>query len=450
MMTSSVHDTDDNTPFEDEPTGGTARSVAEFTDELFSDPALAPVRQAAEHHFISPPALLCMVLARLSLMTPISPATRDALIWPSGTSPSPLSLFVCVAAQSGVGKSNLLYVSDYLAGRHPKREVRLCNPSSGAALIDSFRTAEHGAEDGVRGVEVGNPRVLLDYDELSDWMARARSDTNTAPGHLRKAWSSERLAQDITLAHGNKRRVPVPAGEYRLAYVAATTFDTAAELCKMTTRGDSQRWLVVPGTNPAQPRPEDRPPKPTPLTLPEWADGCGPVVIDRQVEQEIAQQLYLVQIGEADPSHEPQVRLRAAPLIGWLRGHPGFAHPEDWRLAGLLIDLNRATRTLVLAEAAELTHAEAREQGAVDAHRLLGRHAEEQDRGERLEAALSARALDRADDGSGTPIYDVTAGGYQTNEWCSLHQDIPRNKRRPVLRERISAITGLPWPEEGA
>ncbi len=55
--------------------------------------------------------------------------------------------------------------------------------------------------------------------------------------------------------------------------------------------------------------------------------------------------------GTGGDGHAQLVRLRVAVALGWLNGGPSKVTAENWRQAGLVMALDRATRAKVAAEA---------------------------------------------------------------------------------------------------
>lgn len=326
-------------------------------------PVLAHIRQAAHSRRKCADAVLHLVLARVAAITPHT-LRLPAL---AGTQVT-LSYYAAVTGASGDGKStadgvalDLLPERDFLIDHIPV--------GSGEGLAEMF--FEHVKEQGPEGKTITvkrqtrhNAYIWIDEGEtLAEIGGRKGATIMQA---LRTSWVGGTLGQ--ANATKETHRV-VPRLNYVVGLGLAIPSTRAGALFDDAAGGTPQRFAWAESGDPSIP--DDRPPWPGPL---DWQPparilGGETVQLDPDVEAEVDARILAKARRQlvVDPldGHRDLIRLKAAALLAVLDGRKDI-DPEDWELAGTIIETSVAVRTGVL----ELISAEGarREAAARDRH----------------------------------------------------------------------------------
>jgi len=157
-------------------------------------------------------------------------------------------------------------------------------------------------------------------------------------------------------ASAERRRI-VPAGSYSIGIVAAAQPEVLGPLFDDLAVGTPQRFLYFAGTDPTLPDEPPRWPGPlsrTPIDL-ERAERAFLAIrphhvrIHINVAAEIRQGDLLRQRGQDSggpwAAHRNLLRLKVAALVAVLDGGRVDVSEDDWRLAGMVVDVSDAVRT---------------------------------------------------------------------------------------------------------
>ena len=320
---------------------------------------LRHIRDAAWSRGRSAEAVLGGVLARVAAERPYA----DKLP-PLVGSRCGLDLIVALCAPPGGGKSSAKSVAVELLPIDPARLDPICDdvpPGSGEGLIDVL--FDMVTEDGPGGKPVKvkrqnrfNAFVYADEGEVLAATAR-RNTTSTLLPTLRSIFSGGPLGQ-ANASEERKRRVP--AGRYSYGVVIALQPSKAGPLFDDLGAGTPQRILWLPART-DRPAPDQRPRWPGTIprgTIPPRFDGGGGVLVQYEIDPDIAAEIrandyqrHTHGCGPLD-EHRDLIRLKVAGLLAVLDDRDSIT-PDDWSLAGMVIDLSDATRSRVLATLAE-------------------------------------------------------------------------------------------------
>ncbi|MGF6823291.1 hypothetical protein M2317_002202 [Microbacterium sp. ZKA21] len=318
-------------------------SVPEFWD---ARPDLATIRDFSLARRVAPWSTLGIVLCRVIASTP--PEIRlPPLVGGYGSA----NLFIGIVGTSGRGKGT--------------------STSAATALLpseDIFDTIPVGSGEGIPAAYVHRSegeviqhqtRVLFDVAEVDTLTALGRRVGSTLMPVLRQVWSGEALGfQNIDPT----RRLLVPAHTYRAALIVGIQPERAFTLLDDSAGGTPQRFLWLPGEDPAAP---NVPPKePAPL---DWAPPIpSRFMIDRQghrvmqvctaaradVDADRLQHLR----GHGNPldAHAMYARLKVATALALL-DRSTEVREDDWELARVIMAVSNDTRREIrdaLADAA--------------------------------------------------------------------------------------------------
>lgn len=299
---------------------------------------LAHIRQFARARRAAPPSVLAASVRTAIAHTPphvVLPAIVGGLVAPN--------LFVGLRGKSGQGKdaanSAAADAFDIQGGVEPV----LPQIGSGEGIARVF--AGHGkGENAVPGA-LSAQFVVPEVTTLAALFGRSGTTTE---GELLKGYMGQPLG--FTNAHADTTTA-VAALSYRMTVSAGVQPENVDFFSSREKNGFAQRWWFVPTTDPGAP--DERPDEPEPwtLTIPDFLanDGAGNfhiVAVPESVRAEIDQQRLLVLRGDpsVDPlhSHRSLTRLKVAFGLAVLAGRPGI-DTDDWRLAGVLMDLSDET-----------------------------------------------------------------------------------------------------------
>lgn len=302
-------------------------------------PVLAHLRDFARARMVSPWAVLGVTLARVTAATP------PFVVLPAITGgQASLNLFCALVGPSGCGKGAAEMVArDALdVGR---LETMTCG--SGEAIAHAYVERD---KEGT--VWQHTDRVLFSVAEVDTLTALVGRQASTLMPELRRAWSGEALGFHYV---DKSKRLPVPEHKYRLGLVVGVQPGRAAGLFDDEDGGTPQRFLWLPATDPGAPdvTPPEPPsmvwemPRPWPL-----ADRRGrvdlPVCDEARDTIVTARRARVRGDGHALDGHSLLTRLKTAAALSLLDGRAEVG-PEDWRLAGMVLDQSDACRASVVA-----------------------------------------------------------------------------------------------------
>ena len=360
--------------FDDDPDDNDVSQAAKRVNHALACLSLSPEMSAimgeGTRNGVSRTNFLLATLAFLSACVP------DRVRLPGApAAESPLCVFSVVTGPAGAGKSSLLDALREMIPNGVWANVVDAEPGSGEGLHDAFLGEMPDPDDPekmVRGQTVHN--VLVSFDELEALVKQASWGGSTLWSRLRTAWSGKTLRANLSERDKSKRVRP-PVSDYQVGMIAASTYEDAAVLFKLRSRGTADRFLCGWNFDP------DRPPKPQKALVLELGDwpriGESTVVLADQVHAEIAQNVeYKL---DDDPravwGHGLLARLRVAALVGWLCGHPGRVDIEDWNVASWVVYLSNAATVLVIDRGKDEAAQGARDEGELHGHRDIGKEA---------------------------------------------------------------------------
>ncbi|OBG51472.1 hypothetical protein A5670_22820 [Mycolicibacterium fortuitum] len=282
-------------------------------------------------------------------------------------SPGSLSLFVALATRSGGNKGRTVKV----ARRLMRRTLPDLQPGSGEGLVKCFVRARKGDDD-AEAFEFGGDKftwlrhsVVLNVAEVETLAALGRRTAATLPMMLRQAFSGETLG--FAYADDTKRLF-VPGDEYRLGMIVGVQPECAGPLFDDTSGGTPQRFLWLPTTDRRIDR-HNRPAKPDPLTVAGFvcwrSDPVFHVCEAAREDIEEAADARARGEGDALDGHALFVRAKVAAALAVLRNDVSVSD-EDWRLAGVVMEVSDHTRSAVLGALGAANERQAVKAGRAD------------------------------------------------------------------------------------
>lgn len=323
------------------------------------------IRQAAWANGAHPDAVLGVILARAS------GAAGDVMFDSGRGVPATMSLFVCLLAGSGIGKSEASgsasvvvrlpsWLTDQSGYANPDLFADGIGIGSGEGIAEQYMgtVEEETGQTVMRGRgrnAVPEPETrpvrravrhrayfYVDEGEALTKLMHERSGATLGPT-LRTAWSGGTLGQ----ANATQDRYRfVPARSYTTGIVIGYQPETAVAMLADVGPGTPQRflWLGAQDTE----MPEDEFTMPDPITVPPES-GAGPQIIrfPREIKrwlraQHVAKHRGTVVIDPMD-SHEPLMRCKLAALLCWLDGRHEVDR-SDWTLGGMVWAVSCAIR----------------------------------------------------------------------------------------------------------
>jgi hypothetical protein len=323
------------------------------------------IRQAAWAGGSHPDAVLACVLARAA------GAIGHEVLFDSGRgAPGTLSLFVCLLAPTGIGKTDAYNAATTLVRlpSHLTDEFGEPNPdvfrdglglSSGEGIAETFigtveeetgRTVSKGRgsratlePETVRKRKVVRHRACFfnDEGETITTLMSERKGSTLGPT-LRMAWSGAALSQ----ANASEDRFRyVPKRQYGMGVIIGYQPDVAVDLLAGVGPGTPQRFLWFGAQDTEMP--EDEHAWPEPITLPAEGAPTGVIEFPAEIKSWLRRQHRGKHRGEivVDPmdSHEPLMRCKLTALLCYLDGRM-VVDPDDWVLAGMIWAVSCAIR----------------------------------------------------------------------------------------------------------
>lgn len=322
------------------------------------------IRQAAWANQAHPDAVLACVLARAS------GAIGHGIKFDSGRGPSgTLSLFVCLLAKSGIGKSEAAKASE-LAVRLPRALLDLDGTTdmekfrdgmgigTGEGLAEAFMgwvERDTGEVKAARRGQAPEPvtvktravvrhRAYFYVDEgamLTTLMNDRKGSTLGAT--LRTAWSGGTLGQANAKEETTRF---VKGGQYAMGIAIGYQPSTAVELLSDVGPGTPQRFLWFGAQDTEMP--ETRTPWPDPIDLlPEGMPTEGVISFPDEIKDWFYAQTRAKHLGEVVfddlDSHEPLMRAKLTAEFCYLDGRM-MVNRDDWILAGMVWAVSKAIR----------------------------------------------------------------------------------------------------------
>lgn len=329
------------------------------------------IRQAAWASQTHPDAVLAAVLTRAA------GAAGHDVTFESGKSMGTMSLFACLLAPSGIGKSDAYKAATRLVRLPP----HLCE-ADGSVNMDVFRdglsisTGEGVAETFMGSVEVeatnpdgsvkyevkGRNRVpepvmvkvrravrhraffWVDEGEALTKIMSERAGSRLGPD-IRSAWSGGSLGQ----ANASEDRWRhVPGGTYSMGLLIGYQPETAVAMLSDVGPGTPQRFLWFGAQDTEMPNPDEEDFEfPEPLTLPPAEAREGVIQFPAELRKWFRRNVWgkhrrIIEIDPMD-SHEPLMRAKLAALLCWLDGRM-LVNRDDWILSGMIWSTSCAIR----------------------------------------------------------------------------------------------------------
>lgn len=325
----------------------TPRPPGTLPEEFWSArPLLEHIRLAAWARGRSAEAVLGVVLARTAADAPYFVRLPTVVGAPTG-----LSLTVAVTGPPGAGKSSAAAIAyDLIPRLLLKPEADNVPPGSGEGLVDVLFDSvreEHGPNKNTRVKRQTrhNAFVYADEGEVLAMLAK-RQGGSTLLSTLRTIFTGGTIGQ--ANVSGDSRRV---TREYSFGVVIAVQPVKCGPLFEDAAAGTPQRLLWVSSATPC-PGWGKRPPWPDKLKrrLPPPVDADPSGIVTMTMHPDVIDEIgrnddHRRQHGSAPlEEHADLVRLKVAGLLAVLDEsyHIG---PDDWALAGMVLDASRETRT---------------------------------------------------------------------------------------------------------
>ena len=318
---------------------------------------------------------------------------------------SPLSLYIALVANPGVGKTEAQKQGQALAV-HADHDTTTStavldykgddkwtalqvegSPVSGEAILEKLTAnieyQNLDDEDGATTTKrvAARHRARYHYGELEQLLVTGARTGSTLAPILRSAWSGEMLATTTASTERDRR---IPAGTYTLGVTACAQLSTAGQLLRATARGDAQRWIWLPAHAAFSQAEQDdasmiaaandgRIPG---VTLDHWklpdhvqhVSDHVEIIVDSKITEEIiagtrttlhghalpgteaaTKQLdeQRTRTGENENQHATQTRLRIAAAIARICQLAPEITLELWHWSGAFMSIDHATRSIL-------------------------------------------------------------------------------------------------------
>lgn len=332
--------------------------------DFWDRPSLRAIHNAALGRMCAPWSVLaqCAAMA-LTLVRP------HITLPPIIGGPGSLNWFAMVVARSGGGKG----ASSAVARELISDEVFVRSLGSGEGMIGAFQEPQQAGQPPAL-----REAVMFSTDEVDVLGAMSSRSGSTTMSVLRQAYSGETLGFSY-ITRG--RDVHIQAGQYRATVVISAQPGRCRAILADHVGGTPQRFMWFPGTD-SRISLEHRQTQVWPIDLPPSRMWLYPrqVQIPEVAEREILEERVANMRGETDAiaGHLMYTREKFAFALAVLDGRTDMDE-DDWRRAGLAMDVSEATRMWVEHELDVIEHADAEavgrlrgvEQGAADEERRL-------------------------------------------------------------------------------
>lgn len=323
-------------------------------------PVLDHIRRAAHSRLVSADAVLNVVLARVSFLTPYT-VTLPAIVG----SEASLNYFAALIGKSGKGKSGSSSCgAEVLPAPASLALMDELPPGSGEGLVEAYmgvKYEDHPTEKVQSGPNRGKPKqvpkrvqqhhaALFFGDEGESLMEMNKRSGTTTLQTLRSAWNGQVLGS--TNASDDRTR-RLARHSYRLALILGFQPEKAAPLLGDAAGGTPQRFVYTSSSTEGVQRGVKWP---GPLAI----DMChvghtGPMSFPNDIVEDIVEAHLSDEQDDELSSHQNLLRMKVAALLALLEGRH-HVNAEDWHLAGMVITTSIAVRRSILstATAAEL------------------------------------------------------------------------------------------------
>jgi hypothetical protein len=343
---------------------------AEFWD---ARPSLKHIRDGALSRWACPDAVLGCVLARAGAFA------HPGDVVDLGIGSSPLSVFVIPYGPPSAGKGLAVQVARDLlpTPAHLAEAFRERPLGTGEGLTESYLGQVSVMDPATQKVtkQRGQVRenVLFVMDEGESLVRLAARNGSTIATTIRRAWSGELLGEANASADRDRQ---VERGAYSMGLIVSFQPATIGPLFDPNEVGGGtpHRFLYFAADDDTLPEdpPEDLPSWPGPLEsadrrdpelVKQWA--APPAQTYRLTDVEALAEIRAVrwaglrraQVVDELDGHRNQYRGRVAAHLAILDGR-SEVDGEDWRLAGLVLDVSDRVRTEAIAYGQRLTAAE--------------------------------------------------------------------------------------------
>ena len=410
------------------------------------------IRQAAWASGNHPDAVLACVLARAA------GAVGHQVTFDSGrNTPGTLSLFVCLLARSGIGKSeaytaasSLVWLPRHLAGADGNADPEVFRDGlgigSGEGIAEAFMgTAERdtGRMKAAKRGQPPEPEVekyrtvvrhraffFVDEGETLTKLMRERQGSTLGPT-LRTAWSGGALGQ----ANATEDRFRyVPARSYTVGIAIGYQPETAVAMLSDVGPGTPQRFLWFGAQDTEMP--EELYEWPEHVVLPPEDAPTGVIHFPKEVKAWLHAQHRAKHLGDLDvdpmDSHEPLMRCKLAALLCYLDGRM-LVDRSDWVLGAMIWSTSCAIRNRLI-----------RERDAAEAER------KERARDERINVATeieAAKLTVTADvDRVARRVYGYVADSFDAVKPYVIYKKLSRDK--PLFKAALAYAVQRDWVNE--
>ncbi len=344
----------------------TTRDGVDFWD---TRPELGTIRDFARARMVAPWAVLGQALIRcLATIPPF------VVIPPIIGGPASLNSFLALVGPSGAGKG----ASEAVAAEAliTPCDIYSCTVGSGEGIVHQYAHRER--QEIIRDRD----QVHFTVPEVDGLVAQGKRQGATLMSQLRSAWSGEPLGFSYA---DSTRRIPIGRHSYRFTLTLGVQPGRAADILDDADGGTPQRFIWLPVIDPdvtATP-----PPAPDPIRIHEqpWGrildvrnrSGLCYLPIPEQATQQI-REAHVARVrgdGDALDGHALLARTKIAQAFALLADRP-IMSPDDWHMAGVLMDVSDATRQSIQAMLAAERAQHNQQRGLAEARQQIARDEE--------------------------------------------------------------------------
>lgn len=320
----------------EDPSGWLPVGQASFWD---ARPELRQIRQAAQAGMASPWAVLGALCVRVLADVPPTHRLITGIGDPEGGN---LNLFAVLAAESGGGKGIATQVARYLW----PSDVYSAEIASGEALPRLFAQKIKDPATGIYVNSTVRDSVIIDAPEFGSLSASGTRSGATLTQRLCNGFSGEGLSFAVA---DDSKNVDVPANSYRLGVITGIQYGNAGMLLAegAAVTGLPQRFVWFPANVGADEIPQVRPDTPAPLHRREFPPGRSRIEVCDEAKRDLEAAQRVKLIGDTSSpldGHKLYARAKLAYALAVLNRHYCSVRPEDWELAGVVMEVSDATR----------------------------------------------------------------------------------------------------------
>jgi hypothetical protein len=317
--------------------GTAAQGVSRNLPDEFWEarPWLKALRAWAHAHAVAADSIYAVVRARFAVL--VSPNVRvDTGI----LTPVPLNVLTVLLGASGIGKTTAANLGAQVASWGVRIDVREVTLGSGEGMAEAYLDPAPS-----KGAPRPQPYrgVLFTLDEGAVLHELNERNASTLMSELRKAFSGTTLGQ-YNADPAKRRQVT----EYRFGLLANMQPSVAVKLLGNHETGDPQRFTWFATTDSSIP--DHAPVVPVPQ-LPAITHA-GPIQVAPSITAELHARRLAVARGAQLPdpldSQRPACQAKEAGVLALLDGRIAVSE-DDWRLAGMVMDVSDVLRREVMA-----------------------------------------------------------------------------------------------------